>query len=296
MAAEPVGRFTSIDKAIRTFIHLEVEMRSLSPASPRSLQLDRTFIDFLVRHGMVEIEAYELLERHRDHLTFRLTSTMEGWSEFGGSRPVALLPDDPNRLVFWSNPNFGQLTGFNPLSSAVVAAYDWMGRNAGNAFLLPALCYLRAIGCDRIFLTDSPGDEGVDCIGRIGGGGLRSTAVLVQVKSSLEHVSGDQFSAMYARYASLPATSMFGRYFEALDVPRERFGSSRIFVVVAQGDFREGARQLAWKAGTLLRPGRMVAEVLGSFYPEGSLDALSERVELPVRANLERNLAPELES
>ena len=266
----------------------------MSTTSPTSINVERTFIDFLMARGVLEVAATELYSRHERHLSLRINNSLASWGDLGGIRPVASHPDQPGRLVCWRNPRFDQLTGYPPVGEAVAAAYEWIERNGTPAFLLPALCYLRAIGCDRIFVTDGPDDEGIDCIGRIGFGGLRSTLVFVQAKSGRDFVSGEQFGSMYTRYASLPNTPAYGRYLTALGVPQSQDGLARIFVVACRAQFKEGARRLAWRTGTLIRSGRMLAAVLGEYYPAGSLDALSERFVLPVGANLDRDLASEL--
>ncbi len=275
-------------------MHLEIDERALSLTAPRAIDLERSFVDFLVIRGVRELHAAELYLEHGRNLIRQTGLAADAWNEVGNRRPYAQLADDPGRLLSWRSPSFEKLTGHVPIAEEFASAYDWMRRNAGPAFLLPALCYLRALGCDRIFLTDGPDDEGVDCIGRIATGPLRSLAVFVQAKSSSDFVTGEQFSAMQTRYSALPSTRMFRRYLEALEVTRSAEGAGFLFVVAAQGRFKESARHLAWKTGTLLRSGRALANTLASYYPTGSLDAVAQAVELPQGHDLERNLAAEL--
>lgn len=294
MASEPVAGFPSIDRAIRNYVHLEIDERALSLTAPRAIDLERSFVDFLVSRGVLEFRASELYVEHGGNVIRQAGLAADAWKEIGEERPYAQMADEPARLISWRSPSFAELTGHAPIAEEFAAAYDWMRRNVGTAFLLPALCYLRALGCDRIFLCDGPDDEGVDCIGRIATGPLRSLAVFVQAKSSADFVTGDQFSAMQTRYSALPSTRMFRRYLEVLEVTRSSEGAGFLFVVAAQGRFKDGARHLAWKTGTLLRSGRALAHTLASYYPMGSLDAIAQTFELPQGSDLERNLAPEL--
>lgn len=289
--SEPVGCFTSLERAIRRFVHVEIEERSFSLASPASIEIERAFVAFLTGNGVVEVKANEIFDVHRQQIMFGLEASMSGWSDLDIGRPIAFLPDDESRLVCWRNPAFDELSGFEPISEEVVMAHEWMRSNAAPAFLLPALCYLRAIGCDRIFLTDGSRDEGIDCIGRIGSGGLRSAVVFVQAKSSTDFVSADQFSTMHSRYVGLQSTAMFRDYLAALEVPASLDGSARLFAVVTQGRFKKGAQELGWKTGSLLRSGRMLAGVLGAYYSNGRLDQITAQTTLPSGPDLSRNLA-----
>lgn len=294
MASDVVPGFTSIDLAIRNYVHVEIDERSLSMSPPKAIDLKLGFVRFLVDRGMSELNAYELWTRHDRNVLFAAGAAAATWNDLGEDRPYAPLIENDGMFACWRNPRFAELTGYNPVPESFASAYDWIRRNAGTAFLLPALCYLRAIGCDRIFLTDSTGDEGIDCIGRIGSGPMRSMAVFVQAKSSLDFVTGDQFSAMHSRYAGLPSTKMFGLYLEALDIPRSQTGGPRVFVVAAQGRFKAGASQLAWKTGVLIRSGRAIAQALGDYYPKGALEELTDRISLPEGLDLVRNLAGDL--
>lgn len=294
MGSEPVPGFATIDRAIRNFVHVEIDERALSMTAPRAIELEQSFVRFLMRCGIQELSAAELYERHAQNVHRQAGLAAEGWQELGQHRPYARLMDEPGTLACWRNPAFEELTGFTPIPGDVASAYDWMRRNAGTAFLLPALCYLRAIGCDRIFLTDGTGDEGIDCIGRMGAGPFRSLAIFVQAKSSMSFVGGDQFSAMHARFAGLPSTRMFRQYLDALQIPQSTEGAGLLFAVAAQGRFKESATQLAWKSGALLRSGRSIAQTLGGYYPHGALDTLTGRFVPPDGPDLNRNLATDL--
>ena len=62
------------------------------------------------------------------------------------------------------------------------------------------------LGFRKIFICDSRGDEGVDLLGLLQDGGLRSLIAVVQAKTSSEPIGRGLVLSEYGKYMMLPHT------------------------------------------------------------------------------------------
>jgi hypothetical protein len=143
-------------------------------------------------------------------------------------------------------------------------------------------------------VTDGPRDEGIDCIGLVDQGGLRSTAIFIQAQSRGDLLGGDMLLQEYSKYAALPRTDKYMHYLNALGVPRRLDGAGFLYAVLANSDFKFAAQQYAARLGVLLRSRRQVAQILSSRTALATLERLEANVRIPETGDLTTNFAPQL--
>jgi hypothetical protein len=206
-----------------------------------------------------------------------------------------LVTDRKGLLAGWVHDRHLDLTGYPPVSEEFIEIYHWLSSLNEREFLLPVVCFLKLVGCDAIFVTDGTGDEGIDCLGRIGVGPLRSIVLFVQAKSKIDHVPRDLVLQEYGKYAALPRTPKFHSYLEALGVERSMDGAAFNYVIIASNEFQASAQQVSARLGVLLRSRRQLAYFLSQQTSLANLKALHARSLIPPRPDLSTNLAPLIE-
>ena len=184
----------------------------------------------------------------------RLNTELESWIQRGIPRPASIATDQ-RTLITWKHPNYESLTGLPSLGSAFFEILDWLGTLNPREFLIPSAVFLSHLGANRVYITDSSGDEGIDLIGAIEDGPLKSTGLFVQAKttSNPAGVSRDAVLLEYAKYMSLPQTEKYREYIRALGIDSTIDGSTLIYVITANTRFNNPAREVAGRLGILLR-------------------------------------------
>ena len=227
----------------------------LSAGSPQVVNLLSRFSAYL--RGPADqsnLAADENAERWLATLRDRLNDELASWTNRGVPRPASIAPDQIT-LITWKHPNFEALTGFKSPGLAFFEILDWLRILDSTEFLIPSAVFLAHLGANRIYVTDSTGDEGIDLIGTIEEGPLRSTGLFVQAKttSNRSPITRDAVLLEYAKYVSLPHTEKYREYMRALDIDSTIDGSALIYVITANTRFNNPAREVAARLGILLR-------------------------------------------
>jgi hypothetical protein len=293
----PNARFGDLgdaDKAVQRFVLESLEVTVLRPDSPPTINIDVEFSRFLVTHGVEELVATEVAEEQRSLVRRKVQEYIGRWSGQGVLTPLNFIVESDEVVISWSHERFAELTGGDAPGREFVAVYEWLGAQTNRDFLLPCLCFLKLLGCDPIFVTDSPRDEGVDCIGIIDNGGLRSTAIFIQARSKNELISGDALLQEYAKYSALPRTEKYMKYLTALGVPKRQDGTGFLYAVLTNADFKFAAQNNATRLGVLLRSRRQLAQSLSLHTGRTKLEHLKAQLKLPDAGDLTTNFAPRL--
>ena len=72
--------------------------------------------------------------------------------------------------ICWFHHKFEEETGFEGLPTTFSWVLEWLDNLSPREFLIPCAMYLKLLGASKIFITDSSGDEGIDCLGVVYGG------------------------------------------------------------------------------------------------------------------------------
>ena len=293
--ADPRFRpFGGLDRAIMTFILERLEAKVMRTDGPKSFNIELEFSRFLQDGGLSEEVATEVASRQRDLVRDRLSKHMQRWTMQGVPCPFSFVYAREETVISWRHEEFEDEGGVAWSTPHFVDVYDWIARQSERDFLFACLCFLKVLGCDPIFVTDGSRDEGIDCIGLISSGGLRSTALFVQAKSSADPVPGDHLLQMQGKYAGLPRTRKYIEYLDALGVGGRQDGAAFIYAVMTNGDFKFSAQQGAAKLGVLLRSRRQMAQALAESYKVTDLEALKTALGPSEMGDLTMNLAGRL--
>jgi hypothetical protein len=284
---------SGMDKVVRAFVIEVVEAQAMRTDGPKTINITRAFAQFLEeRRGHSELEASEVAAKQVLLVRRQVGLQIGRWSDQGISPPMNFTVENEDIVVSWRHPRYEALTGYQPAQAQFVKIYDWVGAQAQRAFLIPCIWFLKAIDCDPIFITDGARDEGIDCIGLINRGPLRSTAFFVQARSKSDLISGEPLQQEYAKYAALPRTSKYMAYLNALGTPGSKDGAGYLYCVLTNSDFKFAAQQQASRLGVLLRSRRQLAEVLSRHFTHEQLQEIAASIPIPAAGDLTTNVAP----
>lgn len=278
------------DESIRSYIHDQLMPEVISRSCPRAISLASSFRKHLESAGMPNSVADERQERWRSTLLYQLEERLSDFERLGIPRPLDFL-DDEETLVTWTHPRYEELTGLHPVHSGFVDAYELVGSLDAKMFLVLVTYLLYDAGADPIYITDSPGDEGVDCLGRIASGPLRSLCIIVQAKTSKSVISMGNVLAEFGKYVGLPHSEQFRRYMSALGLPNSLDGGACCYMLVANNEFHPKARAIAGRLGILLRSRSQLSQWLAGAYGAVALATLVRSFEERVDAGVTENVA-----
>ena len=260
----------------------------LSRTAPSVINMLDQFSGYLVTKRGSALTARENAERWFPGVRSEVIKELGTWDKRGIPRPASIMEDD-RTLVTWRHRNYEGLSGYVSLGDNFFEILEWIRGLNSREFLIPNVIFLAHLGAERIFVTEGKGDEGVDVIGTIESGPLKSTGVFVQAKTSsrASGVGRDTVLLEYAKYVSLPHTDKFRQYMRALEIEATLDGSASIYAITANNRFSPGARNVAARLGILLRSDLQVARYVHCRY--GSMTAVRE-VECRMKPHLDRDL------
>lgn len=291
-----LGKFTNLGAATASFILDHLEWISVQINGPKSYKITTEFSGFLQAGGLAELLANDVAEKQRGFIWDKLRSQIDRWNGQGVVPPYLEDPEIEDLLVTWRHSRYGSIAGYRPMSSDFFEIYNWLRQQKDSLFILPCSCYLRAIGCDPIFVTDGAGDEGIDCIGVISQGPLCGTVIFVQAKSSTSLLSTDELLQEYSKFVGMRRTARYMDYLNALGIQRNRTGAADVYMLVTNSDLKHGSAGAAQKLGGLVRSRRQVAKTLSEKFSLSELIRLSADTRIPKKSDLTFNMVPMLAS
>lgn len=288
------GPHASKKNVINTFVHERVVSLVLSQNPPLTLNLVQQFSAFLHEDlNFDHLSAEEEAAKQADIIRRRLDQILQEWQLLGIPRPLGYAEND-EIILTWRHSRFEVITGYRPISQDFVQIYRWISTLSPRQFLFVAVVFLKLLNCDPIFVTDGPHDEGIDCIGRISQGPLRSVIVLIQAKTK-ENVSRqfdpDTLYQEYGKYSMLQYTDKYREYLNALGCDQLRDGSGFIYMILSNLEFKPETQEIAKKLGVLLRSRRQLAFFLSRCFGVQELKDLQRSNRIPDRPDLATNFA-----
>lgn len=291
------GKFYNLKAAISDFIFNRIINDSLETQGPKTINLSGQFASFLEANGFHRHGAEEEAEKQQVLLVSRLSKVLDEWQALGIRVPLDFSRNE-NILLTWRHPKSSEIADRDLVSTEYIKVFDWLSRLHERQYLLAGVLFLKILRCDPIFVTDGPNDAGIDCIGRMGDGPLRSTLIFVQVKTRQgKHVQigRDILLQEYGKYMSLSKTNKYRDYLNALGFDKIKDGCNSIFVIVSNVEFDSGSQILGKNLGILLRSGRQMAHFISDCINLSKLMELKNRTLIPSRPDLTTNFAPLLE-
>ena len=291
------GIFPNPKSAINEFVFQRIIQESLGQRAPKSINLSQQFAAFLAESGLNRYSAEEEAERKLILVRQRVSEALSEWADLGVGAPLGF--SDDNELLFsWRHPRSSEITGRDFVSRKYVMVHDWLSRLSARQYLLASAMFLKALQCDPIFVTDGPNDGGVDCIGRLAEGPLRSVILFVQVKTRQDkhtQIGRDLVVQEYGKYVSLPKMQKYRDYLNALQFDGIRDGCGSIFVMASNVEFNHDGQVLGRNLGIILRSRRQIARVLSDYFSLQRLMDAGKELTIPSRPDLGTNLSPLLQ-
>lgn len=255
------------------------------------VNLERFLRDSLQKEGFSDVKATEYAEDWVERLGQELEKQLREWDLLGIPRP--LVPgSSPLTFLTFRHRNYQSAVGMQGISTDFPHVYDFVASLAPREFLLVPACLLQLAGCNPIIITDGSGDGGVDCIGQVTAGSIRSLCIFVQARTSSTDITKEAVQLEYAKFRDLQRTGQFTEYLAALGKGNSADGRAACYAMIGSAEFKEPAREYARREGILLRSRRQIAFWLSQSFTLDTLLQLREELSATLVRDLSRNLAP----
>lgn len=179
------------DQALNSYIYGWLFPSFLQVATPPKLNVVKALGEHLSRqHSFPKLLAAERAAEWQRQLIDKIDRVLVEWDDLGVPRPF-VLSDVENVVISWQHPRYNEFCGpTGPgISGDFCSIYAAVKNSDPKTFLAVCAVFLKVMGCEKIIFTDGSGDEGVDCLGVVMGGCLKSTNIVVQAKTSASLIS-----------------------------------------------------------------------------------------------------------
>lgn len=251
----------------------------VSPSAPGTLNLFDAFVSHLKEDvGWGPIRAADYVEEHFDQLCEVIETHFCDWDAQGVPRPIAQTDQD-RVFVAWPHDQFRRFSGLNEIiDSNFCEVFDFVQGLGGRPFLVICALWLKCMNFREIYVCDSRGDEGVDLLGILDQGGLRSLIVVIQAKTSNEAISKGTVVLEYGKYKALIHTPKYMEYRRALGIDSSIQGGTWAYVIMANQSFNGPARVAARNLGILLRSVHQISFDISKRYTKSQIAAEVDRI------------------
>ena len=280
------------DSLRRRFVSDVLVPHLVSPEPREAINLRIEFSRYLMESQYSRHRAVEIAEGELQALTKTLDRYMADWEEQGIPRPICETDQDDVFLT-WSHKKFQAYSGLTEsLDRNYCEVLQYLGDADPKQFLVLCGLWLRCVGCRTILVCDGPNDGGVDLLGVIPDGGLRSIVLVIQAKTSRHNIDAKTVLSDFNKYEwhRTQNTATFSRYRNALRVDDRIDGTAWVYLVLSNSAFGRGAQKIARSTGFLLRSARQMALVLRQQYTRETAEGVVDKLSQDVRADLSRNM------
>lgn len=246
------------------------------------------FSHYLEHRGFEKDSSCEFSERNSNNLLLHIAELREEWTNLGVKLPFSTVS---NKVITWRHPNFRKLAQQEPISPTYPTIIKNIRDSNEDTFLGYLSCYLFAIGCKKIYITDGPHDGGIDLIGSYGKGNSCQEGIFIQAKTASGiNIKKDLLLAEYSKFLLLKKLPKWNEYIKACGLSHSISGFSPIYLFITNAELRTGVRDAARQLEVGLRSGRQIASVLSEFYTLPTLERVVETLS-PYEMNLSINIA-----
>lgn len=283
----------NIDDAVPKFMYEILLPAIVSEEAGTKVNIHRAFGEFLRDEGVPASLLEEKRDRWMPNLKQRLFLLQLEWISLGIPSPFEAT-DRSETYVTWKHANYESITGRMPISRNFASIYQWLSEQSDRELLFVCACYLKLIGASVVFVTDKPGDGGIDVIGKAGTGPLQSSCFFVQAKSSKAVITREVVLTEFGKFLACKSTDMFSLYRDALGMRRSTDGSLMNFIFITNSEFHESARIVATDLGILLRSRRQLAHWFAQHITSDQLKNAREAISNDLKADLCKNLLDDM--
>lgn len=260
---------------------------------PKLLNARNVFIEFLVQRGFAKFQSEEFAEKNIGRVLSEISEVSKEWQALGIPLPF-FIKDQSGSIISWTHPKFEEISRREKISDEFYDVWNWVKEFDEKRLLFLNSVFLYSIGCEKIFITDSPGDCGVDILGCINKGPFKGVTFLVQAKSAQSKVNKESLFSDYTKYLLLQRQGQWEKYLNAIDGEHSHDGIGIIFVFTSNLEFTENIKKAAMDLPIMLRSGKQLAYALAP-YGLSNLQSAYSRIS-PVKPSLTDNLFREFRS
>ncbi len=219
------------------------------------------FVDFLKSKSHPAIIAEEYAEKNINLMLEQILKVCDEWESLGIPRPLDVI--DPNgSIITWKHPRFELISGRKKLPDGFCDIWNLVRSCRERDFLFWCGAYLYLLGCNRIFVTDTSGDGGIDLIGIHEAEPFRGLCFLVQAKTASSDVGKESLFGDYTKYLLLRHTAKWDDYRKALGVDKTSDGLGVVYIFASNQEFNPAIIEAARNLPIMLRSGRQLAHGL----------------------------------
>lgn len=279
----------NLNETKKEFFFNSLLPKVVSASSPRAINLYDDFRVYIRSIGYGDIRSAEIANRQFAALTDYLERQLSDWDAQGVPRPLTRT-DQENVFLAWPHEQFLRYSGLEKsIDRNFCDFFQYVQTLNGKQFLIVCALWLKVLGFRKIFICDSRGDEGVDLLGLLQDGGLRSLIAVVQAKTSSEPIGRGLVLSEYGKYMMLPHTEKYIQYRRVLEIDSSIEGASWNYMLISNQTFNWSARQVASKLGILLRSVHQISYTLTRHYSRADIQTEIERLETSLKSDLTTN-------
>ncbi len=254
------------------------------------INIKKEFSEYLLNLKHTAEEVYEAEKKLLNNVINDLRSLQKEWTYHHLNLPF-FFGESKYSIYTWKHPNFFEKSsGIKPLNSDFIEIYNWVMHSSPKKFLLISLLFLKILGMDRIFITDSSGDAGIDCIGFKNDKLLGPMMYLVQSKKSDYEVKPDLLYQEYGKYSFLPHSPTYQKYKEICQIEKSSTGYSKYYFIISNNEFSASAKILANNLGIVLRSAFFISNILSEYYKLDDILMLDSKLKDQIKKDLQKNL------
>lgn len=280
---------------VRVFAREFFRDQVVSLSALPSINVHEAFTNYLVERGNSRLLSDEFSERNMSNLLDLVQKRADEWIALDLNSPIHIVENGP-QVITWSHPKFVDVSGRNPISSDFCSILNILRNCKPREFLGYAACYLHAIGCDKIFITDASGDAGIDLLGVFNQGPFRNVCIFVQSKTTnaTSMINKETLLCDYSKYLLLRKLDRWNDYCQSSGLLNSIDGMGCVFMFLSNSEFKEGLRTAAVGLEVLLRSGRQIASTISEV---ANLESIQQAIEAiqPFNASITKNLAKTLD-
>ena len=284
----------NLSEVKKTFVYERLLPTILCSSAPSALNVRDEFRIYIRDSGISDILSAEIANEQFGSLVDYLENHLVDWDAQGIPRPITRT-DQEHVFLAWPHASFLRYSGLREaIDQNFCELFEYLQELDGKQFLIVCALWLKILGCRRIFICDSRGDEGVDVLGLLEEGALRSLVAVVQAKTASQPIGRGLVLAEYGKYKMLPHTEKYVQYRRALEVDSRIEGATWSYMILANQTFNWSARKVAARLGILLRSVHQITFLLAKRYAKLRIENEVDRLTPTVRADLAMNVFQQL--
>lgn len=267
-----------------------------------ALDANRDLIDFegllgdqFEEAGESPLRSAELAEEWAGRMHAEVESVLEAWSAIGVPPPAVYIGGV--RCVTLRHTRYPALA---PQGGLPADYPSWLGlveQADPKRFTLAVCAWLAAAGCSEIYVIDGANDIGVDCLGVIPEGPLRSVCILCQAKTASAAISVDTVRGDYQKYSEgFWNSTVASKCIQATSLQDSPAGFVAPYVFLSNNEYGLPCGEYARRHRILLRNRRQLAYSLASAFSLAAMEDLLSSRASEVRRSFDFNWAPVIDT